>query len=156
MHWIPRERIRELVEIDANGCWIWQRSLSSYGYGIFRHEKHQVLVHRYAYQIFIGEIPAGLDLDHLCRTRACCNPAHLEPVTRRVNLLRGQTIPAENAAKTHCKRGHEFTPENTRIQKQYGRVSRGCRTCIAEYRRRWRRDRRRRHAPTPPFSTIGN
>ena len=72
-----------------------------------------LLAHRVAYELEVGPIPKGLTIDHLCRTHGCVRPSHLEPVTPRENVLRGQTIPAKNANKTHCLRGHEFTPENT-------------------------------------------
>ncbi|WP_414654556.1 HNH endonuclease signature motif containing protein [Intrasporangium sp.] len=77
----------------------------------------------------MGPIPEGLVLDHLCRNRACCNPAHLEPVTIRENILRG-----EPANRTHCPHGHAYTPENTRIDNNM----RSCRTCIRERARRRR------------------
>lgn len=76
----------------------------------------------------VGPIPEGLDLDHLCRVRQCVNPDHLEPVTARENLMRSPLTQASiNSAKTHCKRGHEFTPDNTRIFPKSG--SRCCKTC---------------------------
>jgi hypothetical protein len=101
------------------------------------------------YELMVGPIPDGYDLDHLCHTsapdcrqgrrcqhRACCNPAHLEPVTSRENTLRGSSVVALNAAKTHCQRGHEFTPENTYpAQARPGVIGRGCRTCRREYMR---------------------
>lgn len=71
------------------------------------------VAHKFAYQYVIGLIPDGLTLDHLCTVRHCVNPAHLEPVTMKENLMRGNGFGAKNARKTHCHRGHEFTPENT-------------------------------------------
>ncbi|NED52837.1 HNH endonuclease, partial [Micromonospora aurantiaca] len=69
--------------------------------------------------------------DHLCRNRACVNVTHLEIVTNRINILRGETLQAANAAKTHCIRGHEFTPENTYVKNG----GRDCRTCARERQR---------------------
>ena len=109
--------------------------------------------HRVIWTAERGPIPAGLDIDHLCRTRACCNPDHLEPVTRQVNLLRGETTTAARAAITHCPRGHEYTPENTRTSKLGQRECRECRRALnrayyhrnaerrSVYNRAWRQKR---------------
>jgi hypothetical protein len=119
-HLIKRFHDGYLIDPDG-GCWVWQRNYDSNGYGRHLHWK----AHRFAWLVLVGPIADGLQLDHLCRNRGCVNPTHLEPVTQRENLLRGETIYAANAAKTHCKYGHEFTPENTRI------IPRGrrCRAC---------------------------
>ena len=76
--------------------------------------------------MFVGPLPDGLVLDHLCRNRACVNPEHLEPVTQSVNLLRGETVNAAASARTHCINGHEFSPVNTRISPSGRRVCRSC------------------------------
>lgn len=83
------ERIRRYVEIDANGCWIWTAARNRGGYGIIGIELRSALAHRVSYEAFVGEIPNGLELDHLCRVRCCVNPQHLEPVTRYENVRRG-------------------------------------------------------------------
>ena len=92
-------------------CWLWTGK-KSHGYGRFFASEvgKEVQAHRWSYQISIGPIPDGLTIDHLCRTHACVNPSHLEPVTRAENVLRGNSVPAINARKTTCNQGHEFSP----------------------------------------------
>lgn len=104
-------------------CWLWTGAVDPCGYGRFR---AHVLVsaHRWAYEQFVGRIPDGLELDHACRVRTCVNPAHLEPVTHAENMRRSGPF-TPNANKTHCARGHAFTPENTYEYK----TRRNCRTC---------------------------
>lgn len=112
-------------------CWLWTAYLRR-GYGKIKISNRTVLAHRFAYEMLVGPIPDGLQLDHLCRVRNCVNPAHLEPVTSRENTLRGATPAALNAAKTHCKNGHEYTPENTYLikpTKTQPNGARACRTC---------------------------
>lgn len=119
-------------------CRIWDRYTNPNGYGQIGVEKRVYLVHRVAYEHFVGPIPEGLGLDHLCRQPACCNPAHLEPVTQRVNNHRGYGATGLNLRKTHCIRGHEFTPENTyEPPKRPGQ--RYCRTCMSAARAASRR-----------------
>ena len=118
--WIPEPN---------TGCWLWTATGNGNGYGQFWSEKRMVYAHRHAYERWVGPIPDGLQIDHLCRVRCCVNPNHLDPVTCRENLLRGETFNAENAAKTHCVHGHEFTPENTYISPCDG--CRRCRNCNA-------------------------
>lgn len=112
---------------DLGPCWLWTRGTSD-GYGHIKVGGRMVKSHRLAYEAAKGLILNGLDIDHLCRVRHCVNPTHLEAVTRRTNILRGMGRAAERARQTHCKRGHEFTPENTRLW----RSSRICRTCRAD------------------------
>lgn len=113
------------------GCWMWIGVIGANGYGRFSHENRLQLAHRWSYEHFVGPIPDALTIDHLCRNRACVNPAHLEPVTIRENTLRAPKAMATiNFNKTRCIRGHEFTPENTFIQKAHGVVrGRACRIC---------------------------
>lgn len=119
-------------EWNGTRCWGWTGSLtpSPGRYGVFhRREKKRIITmmaHRTTYELLVGPIPEGYTIDHLCKNHRCVNPEHLEPVPHGVNLLRGNTINAANATKTHCKHGHEFTPENT-----YIRPDTGCRMCKA-------------------------
>lgn len=115
---------------DLGPCWLWTAYVNPDGYGCFQFEGGG-LAHRFAYLTQRGPIPADKVIDHLCRVRHCVNPGHLEVVTQRVNLLRGESIQAHNAAKTHCKHGHQFTPENTDTRK--GR--RYCRQCRLDRKR---------------------
>lgn len=87
-------------------CWEWQGAKDGTGYGKLWDGKRLSPAHRVAYELFVGPIPSGLQIDHLCRNRACVNPAHLEPVTCRENILRGVGLSAVNAKKTQCLRGH--------------------------------------------------
>lgn len=87
----PLDRFFPYIRFTPDGCWLWTGSTNGVGYGDFRARgKNHYYVHRWAYEEWAGPIPKGMDLDHLCRNRSCCNPAHLEPVTRRENLERGR------------------------------------------------------------------
>lgn len=128
-----------------NGCWEWTGAVQPNGYAHIDVSggggKQQFRgVHRVVYELLVGPIPPGLHIDHLCRNRRCCNPAHLEPVTCRENLMRGDTLQAHAAAKTHCLRGHPLSGENLMLD------SRGHRQCRACKRRRSRE--RQRHPAT--------
>jgi HNH endonuclease len=127
----PEERFWAKLRETADGCWEFTEGTAN-GYGLYHVATKKVYAHRFAYTALIGEIPAGLDLDHLCRNRLCANPWHLEPVTRGVNVLRGQTLAAANLLKTHCPQGHPYTPENLVRSEKKGRK---CRTCVNARRR---------------------
>ena len=133
-------------KVDQNGpdwelgrCWEWIGAHSTAGYGqinVGGRSGKVIYTHRFAYELLVGPIPDGYDLDHLCRNRGCCNPTHLEPVTHRENALRGTSPNAMNAAKTHCHAGHPFDESNTSYR-QNGH--RGCLACRRE-RRYWLRN----------------
>jgi hypothetical protein len=107
-------------------CWIWTAGLTNNGYARFKYGGKTVMGHRFAFESVNGPIPEGLALDHLCRRRPCVNPSHLEAVTPRTNVLRGDTITGRNAVKTHCYRGHPLLGANLFVRRD-GR--RRCRTC---------------------------
>ena len=124
-------------------CWLWSGTVSADGYGRFSMSadggrQRRLAAHRVAYELEVGPIPEGLTLDHVrargCVHRHCVNPAHLEPVTGRENILRGDTFQARNAAKTHCPQGHPYSGENLRSYNG----TRYCLTCKREATRRYR------------------
>lgn len=121
--------------IDTNDCWLYAGTINSNGYGLI-FSGTTLYAHRVIYEALVGKIGEGLHIDHLCMVRSCINPLHLEPVTRKENILRGNGIAAQCARKTHCKQGHEYTSENTLI-KSKGRV---CKMC----NRHWNRLNRER------------
>ena len=122
-----------LIPPVPGGCWIWLGAETWNRYGTVHFEGKQQLAHRIFFEHFRGKIPDGLILDHLCCNTICVNPFHLDPVTRRVNTLRGFKNPAAgNSRKQHCKRGHAFTEENT-IRRRNG--WRACRQCSQDYSR---------------------
>lgn len=137
--------------VDEGDCRVWTGVLTYNGYGKVRMKHRTSRAHRASYEAFVGPIPEGLEIDHLCRNRACIKPSHLEPVTRPENHRRrwlvNPTFPPhpQLASESHCANGHEWTPENTRIQVRPGKRDRKtCRTCARE------ETRRRRAADTTP------
>jgi hypothetical protein len=122
-------------KVDASGsCWLWTAAKMQAGYGVFgvTHAR-VVLAHRFAWEWLVGPIPQGLELDHLCRVPQCVNPDHLEPVTPRVNKLRGQSPSALHARKTHCPQGHPYAGRNLYVAPS---GQRGCRECNRANQRR--------------------
>jgi hypothetical protein len=123
---------------DLGPCWHWTGRTNQDGYGELRGRRSDGLAHRIVFEHMVGPVPVGLELDHLCRVRYCVNPQHLEPVTPKENWRRGTSVTAQNAAKTHCHRGHPFDSENTYVW----RNSRICRACAREAKQR-RQERKR-------------
>lgn len=139
------ERFFDQVEVTET-CWIWRGTVSDNGYGTFQ---GSLSPHRFAYQTWVGPIPDGFHVDHTCHNsnlscrglgpaclhRRCCNPDHLEAVSPSTNIRRAI------GERTHCRHGHELTPENTRTRfhRTQGRVIQDCRTCAREQNTRRRR-----------------
>lgn len=119
------------------GCWIWVRRNNGIGYGNITWGGAQQYAHRVAYEMFVGPIPAGLTIDHLCRTPACVNPRHLEAVTKRENTLRGNSPAALHARQDHCVYGHPFNKQNT----YRWRNRRYCKSCKRDRDIRYRAER---------------
>lgn len=124
----------------TDSCWEWRGYLTK-GYANFRVApqsrpdlQQKALAHRVAYELLVGHIPDGMQLDHLCRNRRCVNPEHLEPVTQQENIRRGE-VGLNMSSKTHCPSGHEYVEINTYIDKAGARV---CRACKRDHARRYR------------------
>lgn len=116
--------------VDASGdCWLWTGSRTGGGYGrVAISRRTSRPAHRMVWQMLVGPIPEGYQLDHLCRNPSCVNPDHLEPVTPAENQRRS---PLVRSRRTHCPQGHEYTPENTVLSK---RNQRSCRECVRIFR----------------------
>jgi hypothetical protein len=118
------ERYRKRIEVDSvSGCWLWRGwrgGKKHYAYLGFC--GHQVVAHRFLFELLVGPVPDGLDLHHECEVPHCVNPDHLKILTKLQHKDRHRRI------ATHCKRGHELTPENTYSHGD----NRACRLCRAE------------------------
>lgn len=139
--------------IAENGCHIWQGKDNNKGYGQVVIDGRHRLVHRVRYELEVGPIPKGMQLDHFaCDNRMCCNPAHLRPATNRENTLRGRMYQLE---KTHCPQGHAYSGDNL-ISREGGRW-RGCRACTraAAARSYARRAKRQPPVTVPPIPLGG-
>lgn len=134
------ERMTAKVEVDANGCWLWlgKKDIGT-GYGRVRFRGAQIGAHRRMYELVNGPIPAGLQIDHLCRVRLCINPVHLEAVTPRENTMRSTAVTKKNAQKTACPQGHPYNDHNTYRRPDGGR---DCRICQSRRSRAYKAAKR--------------
>lgn len=121
------------VHSTLGQCWQWtgpKTEDEGYGsYGLLNVGRKSIRAHRYAYGLFIESVPEGLTVDHLCRNRLCVNPEHLEPVTNKVNILRGESPAAKQARQEVCKNGHPLIGDNVTVYEYKGGTKRVCRTC---------------------------
>ncbi len=125
-----RDFVLDRIEIsDVDDCWNWTATKSKRGYGYANVDGRSYRAHRLSYMIFVGEIPDGLVLDHICNNPSCVNPAHLEAKTQRANILRGTSPTASNHRKQTCKRGHPLDSTNL-MQRADG--NRNCLICQTE------------------------
>lgn len=142
---IPKEAKERIVRYIENriyrsptGCWTWTGPKNTKGYGLARHRDTTFFAHRLSFETLKGDVRPPLVLDHLCRNRACCNPDHLEAVTNRENVLRGDGVAGKGARQTHCVQGHSFELYGARRANGY----RWCREC-----QRIRDQKRNRRTP---------
>lgn len=121
------ERFKNKYSVDEHGCWVWQASLDKDGYALFNDQNYKtVRAHRFSYEITFQKIAAGMVIDHLCKNRRCVNPEHLEPVTNKENILRGDRVKKicqHGVAHTRCKDGclttyhREYKRKKTSVKK---------------------------------------
>ena len=134
----PIERFLSKISITKSGCWEWTGYLDKDGYGTFWSRNVTLGAHRFAFEYYYGAICPDLTINHLCRNRRCVNPEHLEQITNKENVLKGVGLTAINARKTHCMRGHEFTPENTYSYSN----QRICKICVSQYQKDYRQKKK--------------
>src|ERR1700730_7535713 len=133
----PEDRFMQMVSTEPmSGCWLWLGHSDKAGYGYFAITRSKnVMAHRWSYEHFIEPIPEGFEIHHKCGCPTCVNPRHLQALTSRQHMLtKPDSCCTLNALKTHCIHGHEFTPENTIIDK----LGRKCKACVHATSRRLR------------------
>lgn len=134
--------------VDDAGCWVWQAAFDKDGYGRLWWGGQTRRAHRVYYTQLVGEIPGCLEIDHLCRVRCCVNPAHMEPVTKLENVMRGVGPSAQNARKMHCAHGHPLSGKNLYVLRTADGTKRRCRVCMK------REAAKRRENFTPEYRAI--
>ena len=132
---LPNRFWSKVHKEPMTGCWLWTGS-SGQGYGNYWHNGSSRRAHRVLYEDINGPLQAGLELDHLCRVRGCVNPEHLEPVTHRENIIRGEAS-SYWTSRTRCPQGHEYSKDNTYIGNKGERQCRQCRKAASL--RYWKR-----------------
>lgn len=142
LFWIKVNKHGPVTKPELGPCWLWTATCNQDGYGRFRNNGVLCSAHRVSYEWEYGGIPEGKELDHKCSVRNCVRPSHLRPMTHKKNVLIGKSFSAANAKKTHCPKGHEYTPENIyRFPKTGGRKCRICgRAATAAWARRKRKE----------------
>ena len=152
------QRFWKKVAFTQAGCWAWMGKTCGRGYGVFAKQytpTKMILAHRMAWELSGKELPVytatSLQLDHRCRNRLCVRPSHLALVTSRENTMRGDGVTKHNAAKSHCKHGHPFNEENTRIRKNGDRE---CRTCRRAYEKKRRPRIWKKRPPAPKHDRL--
>ena len=139
---VPRFLSKVMMGTTPDDCWLWMGNKNRLGYGFIGKGKQGdgvIAAYRVSYAIFVGEVPDGYELDHLCNNPSCVNSQHLRPLPHRDNILRSSAPPAQNARKSCCPQGHPYDLMNTYYSRNGGRH---CRACAREYQRRLRRARR--------------
>jgi hypothetical protein len=137
------ERFISKFECDGEtGCWNWKAAISKNGYGNFSVRHVVYYAHRIAYQLYVGPIPDGMTIDHLCRNTRCVNPAHLEVTSQRTNILRGTGPTARHARLTHCRQGHPYDLLNTHVKRDGSRSCRECNRLRTPYKTAWRANKK--------------
>lgn len=141
--------MRFVMPVPESGCWLWTGATLRHGYGCFHvTSKRSAQAHRIAYEIFKGPIQQGLTIDHLCKVKPCVNPDHMEAVTQRENVLRGEAKAAQQARQTSCKNGHPLDGANLMVDGNH----RHCRTCYVAYQCQY--NERRRAARSGKIETV--
>jgi hypothetical protein len=120
----PFSRMTDKFTI-GDGCWEWTGAKTGAGYGKILTFRSIQVAHRVLYELLVGPVPDGMELDHLCQNKSCVNPGHLEPVTHRENIRRGPG----HGKETHCPKGHPYSPENTYTYLYAGSWHRYCKAC---------------------------